>query len=271
MKFENFSIRARLFLTLGILAAIMCVVGVMGISGIRNTNGSLDAMYHGRLQPSSFVDQLVTLQRKGIEAIELATIKQDAGSVATSVEAVKGKAQDIKETQGLLQEAKVSDTESRLIEEFISLSNAISEINQQAVANMQSGRYSDAEKAMLEQARPKYEKLTGTVDSLKNAQIVAAASAFDDAQKAFKSSSMVMVAAIMAGAVVAGFFGLLLVRSIVNTINVAVSVADRIAQGHVGNRIDTGGNVLHADGLYHRHHFQCGQGDFFHQRGTYAT
>ncbi len=242
MKFENFSIRARLFLTLGILAAIMCVVGVMGISGIRHTNGSLDAMYHGRLQPSSFVDQLVALQRKGIEAIELATIKQDAASVATAVDSVKGKAQDIKETLGLLQDARVSDTEGKLIEEFATLCKAISDINTQAVADMQAGNYSNAEKAMLEQARPKYEKMTGAVDDLKNAQIVAAATAFDEAQKAFKSSSMVMVASIVAGAVVAGFFGMLLVRSIVNTINVAVSVADRISQGHVGNRIDTGGN-----------------------------
>jgi len=242
MKFENFTIRARLFLTLGILAVIMGVVGVMGISGIRNTNASLDAMYHGRLQPSSFVDQLVTLQRKGIEAIELATIKQDAGSVATSVEDVSGKSKDIKETLGLLQEAKVSDAESRLIGEFASISNSISDINTQAVADMQASRFSNAEKAMLEQARPKYEKLTSTVNSLKNAQIVAAASAFEDAQKSFRSSSMVMVASIVAGVVVAGFFGMLLVRSIVSTISLAVSVADRIAQGHVGNSIDTSGN-----------------------------
>lgn len=30
-------------------------------------------------------------------------------------------------------------------------------------------------------------------------------------------------------------------------------------------RIDAGGNILHADGLYHRHHFQCGQRDFCHR------
>jgi methyl-accepting chemotaxis protein-1 (serine sensor receptor) len=51
-----------------------------------------------------------------------------------------------------------------------------------------------------------------------------------------------MIGAIVLGVCMAAFFGMLLVRSIVNAINVAVNVADRIANGNVGNRIDVNSN-----------------------------
>jgi methyl-accepting chemotaxis protein len=242
MKFENFSIKARLFLTLGILAAILCVVGVMGIAGIRNTAANLGTMFNGRLQPSSYVDQLTALSRKGIESIELATIKQDAASVSAAADAVKSKNDQVKEITSKLQAAEVSDTEKHLIDDFVSLNSAIVDINLAAVANMQGGDYNKPEKAMLEEARPKYEKLTSKVDELKAAQLKAAQESYALSEKEFQSASIMMISAIVIGVVVAVFLGMLLVRSIVSTINVAVNVADRIAQGHVGNDIDTSGN-----------------------------
>jgi methyl-accepting chemotaxis protein len=188
------------------------------------------------------VDQLTTMHRKGIESIELATIKQDAASVSEAVALVKGNSDQIKDTWRKLQATHGTDAEKKLIESFGELSNAILDINLSAVAGMQAGTFDKAEKAMLEQARPKYEKLTSTVDELKTAQISAAQKAWDSSQTEFKSQSLLMVSAIIAGVALAAFFGFMLVRSIVNAIGVAVGVADRIAQGHVGNQIDVTSN-----------------------------
>ncbi len=242
MKFENFSIKARLFATLGLLAAVLCVVGGVGFMGIRNSDKNLDIMFNGRLTPASWVDELTTIHRKGIEAIELATIKQDADSVATAVELVKGNIDKVKTTWSKLQATHGSDTEDKYIEAYGALSNSILDINQTAISNMQSGGFDKAEKAMLEQARPKYEQLTSTVDDLKSAQLSAAQEAWTSAQAQFRTQSIVMISSIVIGVCLAAFFGMLLVRSIVNAINVAVGVADRIANGHVGNQIDVSSN-----------------------------
>lgn len=251
MKFESITIKARLFATLGVLATVLCIVGVVGIVGLRNSNKNLELMFQGRLTPSSWVDKLSTQHRKGIESIELATIKQDAESVATAVEQVKSKSDEIKDTWNKLQAAESSDEEKKLISSFGVLSNAILDINLTAVASMQAGSYDKAEKAMLEQARPKYEQLTTTVDALKAAQITAADAAWKQAQSQFSTQSIIMIGSIIIGVCMAIFLGMLLVRSIVNAINVAVSVADRIAHGHVGNEIKVSGNdelsrLLHA-------------------------
>jgi methyl-accepting chemotaxis protein len=242
MKFENISIKARLFATLGLLAAVLCGVGVMGVVGLRNSDQNLELMFHGRLTPASWVDELVTLHRKGIESIELATIKQDPQSVTEAVDLVKGKTDHIKETWSRLQAVPSSDSEKQLIESFGVLSNAILDINQTALTNMQSGSFDKAEKAMLEQARPKYEKLTATVDDLKAAQIVAAQSSWEQAQAQFRTHSIVMISSILLGVCLAAVFGMLLVRSIINAINVAVSIADKIAHGQVGNEVEVRSN-----------------------------
>jgi len=238
MNFSNMSIRARLFATLGMLAVVLCVVGGIGFFGMRASDSNLDMMFNGRLTPSSWVDQLTTMHRKDIESIELATIKQDASSVADAVGLVKGNAEQIKDTWSKLKATHGTEAELKLIEEFGALSNAILDINQTAVASMQSGTYDKAEKAMLEQARPRYEKLTATVDELKAAQISAAQKAWEASQTQFKSQSLTMMGSIIIGLGMAGFFGFMLVRSIVNAIGVAVGVANRIAQGQVGNQVD---------------------------------
>ena len=243
MNISNLSIKSKLFATLGLLAAIMCIVGLVGFLGMRQTSNHLDSMFNGRLVPASWVDELVTLQRKGIEAIELATIKQDAASVAAAVDAVKGNAEKIKATWSKLDKADVSETERKFIDAFGTNSNGILDINMNAVSGMQNGGgFDKAEKAMLEQSRPKYDLMTATVDDLKKAQIAAAQTAWDEARGQFRSDNIMIGAAILAGLGLAAFLRMMLVRSIIDALNVAVGVANRMATGHVGNHIDISTN-----------------------------
>ena len=58
---------------------------------------------------------------------------------------------------------------------------------------------------------------------------------------AFKRNSAIIIGAIVIGIGLAAFLGFLLVRSIVSALNAAVSIADRIASGELGNdvRVDS--------------------------------
>jgi len=239
MNISNMSIKSKLFATLGLLAAIMCIVGIIGFFGMRQTNNHLDGMFNGRLVPASWVDEVITLERKGIESIELATIKQDPASVSEAVDAVKGSADKIKDTWAKLDKLQVNETQDKIIDKFGTNLQAILEINTNAVAALQAGGgYDKAEKAMLEQARPKYDQMTAIVDELKKAQIESAQASWEQARAEFRNENILMVTAILVGLGLAAFLGMLLVRSIMNALNVAVGVANRIASGHVGNHID---------------------------------
>ncbi|MES1196728.1 MAG: methyl-accepting chemotaxis protein, partial [Steroidobacter sp.] len=209
----------------------------------RQTNSHLDGMFNGRLVPANWVDELVTQERKGIEAIELATIKQDSASVSAAVDAVKGSADKIKSTLSNLEKTDVSDNERKLIDSFTAANNAILEINLNAASGLQgTGGFNAAEKAMLERARPKYDQMTATVDELKKAQLTAAQTAWDEARVQSRSDNIMISIAIVAGLGLAAFLGMMLVRSIMDALNTAVGVANRIATGHVGNHIDVATN-----------------------------
>src|SRR5262249_48574464 len=107
----------------------------------------------------------------------------------------------------------------------------------EALGSTQGGKFDKAENLLLNKAHPAYDSLVGTVDSLQDAQIKAAEEMREEAETAFKRSRAVILGAIFAGIAIAAVFGFLLVRSIGETLSAAVGVADRIANGHLGNDI----------------------------------
>ncbi len=105
----------------------------------------------------------------------------------------------------------------------------------------QSGNFSAAESTLIEKARPAYEKLNTAGDNLLRTQIEVAQEMRTEADASFKKNSAFIIGAIVVGIGLSGLLGLLIIRSIVSTLNTAVSIADRIASGELGNdvRVDS--------------------------------
>ena len=62
----------------------------------------------------------------------------------------------------------------------------------------------------------------------------------NDADKAFKRNSAIIVGAIALGLGLAGLLSFLLLRSILGALSAAVNIADRIASGELGNNVRVG-------------------------------
>src|SRR6185503_14178301 len=110
----------------------------------------------------------------------------------------------------------------------------------EALLAAQSGTFDRAESALIERARPTYEKLTASGDALLKLQIEVGQQMRLDAEKAFKRNSAIIVSAIVIGLGLAGLLSFLLLRSILGALSAAVSIADRIASGTLGNDIRAG-------------------------------
>ncbi len=239
MKFFDMTIKAKLSATLLLMAALLIGVGVMGYMGTRTANGELETMFNGRLLPASWMDDIVSLERKAIESIEMATIKQDAESTAAAIVVVKDNGVRIRGLWQQLSGVKATDEERQFIAQLGEISNTLLRTNEDAVVSLQAKDYPNAEKLLLEQARPAYEKLVDTADQLQDVQIRAAEAMWVDVQKASHRDNALMLGIIAVGIAVASVIGMLLVRSIIGALNAAVAVANRIASGHVGNRIQS--------------------------------
>ncbi|HYM33978.1 MAG TPA: methyl-accepting chemotaxis protein [Steroidobacteraceae bacterium] len=242
MNFFDMSVRSKLRATLALQSVLLVVVGAVGFFGARTTNHDLQTMFEGRMVPAAWMHEITAEQRKSLETLELAEIKQDAASVAQAASMVADHKEKIDATWSRMEKIEASKSEREVTTRFGEQSKSLAETLSAAVALVQSNKFNEAEKLTLSQARPKYEELTKLGESLQTAQIEAAQNAWSESQIQFKQQAALVIAVVLAGVVLGVLLGGVLIRSIVSTLSSAVGVADRIASGHLGNDVAGGGS-----------------------------
>jgi methyl-accepting chemotaxis protein I, serine sensor receptor len=236
----NVSVKAKLFATLALAGVVMVAVGVLGLSGTKNSNGHLDALFANRFMPTGWVGTIESHEREVLEKAEDAVIRQDAAGVGVALGLLADRTTKVQELMQKLQATELTDRERTFVNDFARNGNDVMAALQDALQAAQAGKFDKAESALIERARPTYEKLNATGDALLETQISVAQQMRNDAEKAFKRNSAIIVGAIVIGLSLAAFLSFLLLRSILGALSAAVSIADRIAHGELGNHIRTG-------------------------------
>jgi methyl-accepting chemotaxis protein len=237
----NVSVKAKLFATMALAGVVMVAVGVLGLSGTKSSNGHLDALFSNRFMPTGWVGTIESHEREVLEKAEDAVIRQDAAGVGVAQSMLVDRSAKVQELMRKLQATDLTDKERALVEEFVRQGNDVITHLQSSLQAAQAGTFEKAESALIERARPTYERLNAAGDALLETQINVAQQMRNDAEKAFKRNSAIIVGAIAIGLGLAAFLSFLLLRSILGALSAAVSIADRIAHGELGNnvRVDT--------------------------------
>jgi methyl-accepting chemotaxis protein len=240
MNAFNITVKAKLFATLALAGIVMVAVGVLGLSGTKSSNGYLDALFSNRFEPTGWVGTIESHEREVLEKAEDAVIRQDAGSVKVAGGMLADRTAKVQDLLRKLEATELTDKERALVVEFSGHGNDVIGYLQEALQAAQSGSFDKAESALIERARPAYEKLNGSGDALLEVQIKVGQQMREDAQKAFKRNSAIIVAAIAIGLGLAALLSFLLLRSILGALSAAVSIANRIASGELGNDVRIG-------------------------------
>jgi methyl-accepting chemotaxis protein len=237
MNAIKLSVRAKLFATLALTTIIMIAVGVVGLSGAKSSNADLDAIFSNRFMPTGWVGTIESHERELLSRAEDVVIRQDAGAVKTVLDLLKNREAEVKELWARLRATELTAEERRIADAFSMHGNEVLSYIEQALLAAQSGSYDKAESLLIEKARPAYDMLTGESESLLKTQIEVAQKMRGDAEAAFARNRAIIIGAILLGGGLAGFLGYVLMRSIIRTLNAAVSIADRIASGELGNDV----------------------------------
>jgi methyl-accepting chemotaxis protein-1 (serine sensor receptor) len=237
MNTFNITVKAKLFALLALAGIVMVAVGVLGLSGTKNSNGHLDALFSNRFEPTGWVGTIESLEREVLEKAEDAVIRQDAGTVKIATGLLADNTAKVQELLHKLEAIELTDKERAAVTEFEGHGNDVISFLQEALMAAQAGTFDKAESALIEHARPTYEKLNGSGDALLELQIKVGQQMRLDAQKAFKRNSAIIVGAIVIGLGLAGLLSFLLLRSILGALSAAVSIANRIASGELGNDV----------------------------------
>ena len=241
MSSFNITVKAKLFATLALAGIVMVAVGVLGLSGTKSSDAHLDALFSNRFMPTGWVGAVESHEREVLEKAEDAVIRQDAAAVKVALNLLVERTDSVQELLQKLQATDLTERERTFVQQFAGHGNDVITHLQESLQAAQAGTFDRAESALIERARPSYDKLNATGDALLELQISVAQQMRLDADKAFKRNSAIIVAAIVLGLGLAGFLSFLLLRSILGALSAAVSVADRIAGGTLGNDIRVDG------------------------------
>ncbi|HEY0683118.1 MAG TPA: methyl-accepting chemotaxis protein [Steroidobacter sp.] len=241
MNTWNISVKAKLFATLGLAGIVLILVGVIGLSGTKSSNADLDAIFSNRFMPTGWVGEIETNERAVLEKAEEVVIRQDASAVKAAMDLLQEREGEVKELLRKLDATELTDKEREIVQQFRTHGSEVLAHVQEALLAAQAGNFSPAESALIEKARPAYEKLNTAGDNLLKTQIEVAQQMRSEADSSFKKASAFIIGAIVVGIGLSALLGWLIIRSIVSTLNAAVSIADRIANGELGNdvRVDS--------------------------------
>jgi methyl-accepting chemotaxis protein len=237
MNALNLTVKAKLFATLALTALVMIAVGVVGLSGTRSSNHDLDSIFSNRFMPTGWVGTLESSERELLTKAEDAVIRQDAGAVRNVLAMVTDRKASNKELWEKLQATELTSKERTVADNFSRYGAEVMSYVEDALLAAQGGTFDKAEALLIEKARPTYDKLNETSESLLKLQIEVAQEMRTAAEAGFKRTTAIIIGAIVLGIALAGVLGLMLVRSIIGTLNAAVNVADRIAGGELGNNV----------------------------------
>jgi methyl-accepting chemotaxis protein len=237
MNVMNLTVKAKLFATLAFTAVVMIAVGAVGLSGTRSSNKDLDSIFSNRFMPTGWVGSIESIERDLLTKAEDAVIRQDAAAVKATLAMLKERHVETASLWEKLDSTELTTSERQLADTFSRYGNEVMAYVDDALTAAQAGTYDKAEALLIEKARPSYDKLTGTSEALLKAQIGVAQEMRTQAEAGFKRTTAVIIGAILLGIGLAAFLGVLLVRSIVSTLNAAVTIADRIASGELGNQV----------------------------------
>ncbi len=239
---RNLTVKAKLFATLALTSAILVVVGILGFTGTRSSNADLDAIFSNRFMPTGWIGTITAYEREILEKAEEVVIRQDASTVKGALDVLNSRGADVKSLWAKIEATELTDKEKVISQEFGQYERDVLSYVEQALLSAQAGSFDKAEKMLIDNARPTYDKMTEASDRLLATQIQVAQEMRTAAESRFKRNSALITASILIGIGLAVAFGVLLIRSIIGALSAAVNIADRIAGGELGNEVQVNSN-----------------------------
>src|SRR5215831_9700039 len=118
MKFLGMSIRSKLRLAMGLLSILLVVVGAVGFLGTRSANHNFQTMFEGRMLPAATMHDITTLQRKSLESIEVAEIRQETAAIAETAKVVADNKRNIEASWDSVEKVEMTDRERQVTSRF---------------------------------------------------------------------------------------------------------------------------------------------------------
>jgi methyl-accepting chemotaxis protein len=237
MGMSNLSVKARLFMTLSLLAAAMLGVGLLGLSALKEANEQLDEIYGNNFTSAALVNRIAALRRDNVRALDVALMTGDPQLLQEFQTIQDRNAKLIDELWAKYRALPAAAAEIALADSFDKLGEQYSQARIHVVDKARAGALEEARQLRIQELRAPIIDMIAVADKLAEMQDTLAAAANDATHAAYEKNTLISWIVMFLAMGVAAALGTILVRSMMASLNTAVSAAERIASGKLGNEI----------------------------------
>ncbi|MFC4309015.1 methyl-accepting chemotaxis protein [Steroidobacter flavus] len=238
MSMSDLSVKARLTMTLSLLALAMFCVGLLGLNGLKQSNMRMDELYSNQFQSAALVNKIAALRRDNIRALDLALMNGNAQLIADYRSVQERNSKIIDELWEKYKALPSEQEETSLADDFHQKGEEYRAVRDAVVAKLDAGALEEARTLRVQEMRPKVVALLSAADKLAEIQDRLGDEANTANGAAYSKATMISWASMLMAGAIAAVLGMMLIRSMMTSLNAAVATAERIAGGKLGNQIE---------------------------------
>jgi methyl-accepting chemotaxis protein len=242
MNLANVGVRTKILATLGILIVAMLLMNVVGMSKLGLFRDEIIKMYEGRSQPIADVGAIYGLQLETVQVMDAALALQTKAELDFAKQVRDANRSEVSKRFERWKEF-TSSAASRRAQADLEKNRAdlVAAIDEMA-HSMERGDYETARQVRTAKLEPALKPLKAGVAEALDYQLEAAAETRDEAVEQYKLSRLLIFGSSFVAIVIALAAGMTLVKYIMGALKTAMHVAERIANGQLGNAIEVNSN-----------------------------
>ncbi|PAU87345.1 hypothetical protein CK507_11615 [Pseudomonas sp. WN033] len=194
---QRFTLKSRLVMLVSLAALLMLVIGMLGLTGMRHSNGALSTVYDDRLVPTGQIAKIVELMHEN-RALALLAMQYDQAAQVSSasiarppvtlyIDRMNRNTDTISSIWQQFMATYLTEEERRLADSFAqSRGRYVSDGLRPLAAAISSGDFSHANTVFFNMLYPAFEAATGDADRLLELQLTVAAQEFARAESGYR-------------------------------------------------------------------------------------
>ena len=238
MMMSSLSVKARLFLTTGLLTAAMFIVGLVGLHALEQADERMDQVYSNRFVSALSISGMVNLRNENVRYYDLAIMSSDPKQFAAYKEIRERNNPMAEKLWETYESTPSTPEEDRLAEDFQSKLKEYGAVVKTITAKLEAGDFAGARELRMSEMQPRLTAMFEAAQKLVALQDKIAKEEMVVNQAAYSRALWISWGAMLIAGALGAFLCVLLIRSMMGSLNTAVSTAEHIASGKLGNRIE---------------------------------
>ncbi len=243
---NNVSIKARLALLVGFMAALILGCGIVGIGGIATTNAALESTFRDRLEPTVLIGKIMLLMQENRAQVMLG-IQHDPGNPFAKLHdhPITLHADNFVRNRDAIttfwkeySARTLSPKEKELADRFAAArSRYVGEGLAPAMEALKEGQYLKANEILLTKINPLHKDVNAAAEELFKMTVDTARAEYETSVGRYKTLRAIAIGGTLAGILLAALAGALIIRSISDPLGRFIASFESIAAGRLNETV----------------------------------